>query len=288
MPAALAEARKNLDNPPRIYTEIAIEQIDGNRDFFRTAVPSAFPTVTDKALLAEFKQANDAVIAALDDYKKWLQERSAEAVERRLRHRRGDVPEEARRRRDDRRCRSTSCWRSPRRICGRTRRRSPTPPASSIRSGRRCRCSRRCRPTIRRPSKLLSTTQGELDALGRFMTDHHLDHDPEGRAGHGPGNAAVPARDDERVDGHSRPVRDGGDRGVLQHDAARSEGVREGDARVHDAVVLRGDLERVGARGLAGPLSAVPLRASSFRPTSARCSARRPTAKGGRTTASRW
>ena len=73
MPATLAEARKNLDNPPRIYTEIAIEQIDGNRDFFRTAVASAFPTVTDKALLAEFKQANDAVIAAFDDYKKWLQ-----------------------------------------------------------------------------------------------------------------------------------------------------------------------------------------------------------------------
>ena len=34
MPNALAEARKNLDNPPRIYTEIAIEQLDGNRDFF--------------------------------------------------------------------------------------------------------------------------------------------------------------------------------------------------------------------------------------------------------------
>ena len=72
MPATLAEARKNLDNPPRVYTEIAIEQIDGNRDFFRTAVAKAFPTVTDKALLDEFKQANGAVIAAFDDYKKWL------------------------------------------------------------------------------------------------------------------------------------------------------------------------------------------------------------------------
>ena len=28
MPATLAEARKNLDNPPRIYTEIAIEQLE--------------------------------------------------------------------------------------------------------------------------------------------------------------------------------------------------------------------------------------------------------------------
>jgi uncharacterized protein (DUF885 family) len=74
MPAALAEARKNLDNPPRIYTEIAIEQMDGNRGFFETAVASAFPGVTDKTLLAEFKTANDAVIAALADYKKWLQD----------------------------------------------------------------------------------------------------------------------------------------------------------------------------------------------------------------------
>lgn len=74
MPAVLAEARKHLQNPPRIYTEIAIEQMDGNRGFFQTAVASAFPTVSDKALLAEFKQANDAVIAAMADYKKWLQD----------------------------------------------------------------------------------------------------------------------------------------------------------------------------------------------------------------------
>ena len=74
MPAALAEARKNIENPPRVYTEIAIEQIDGNRGFFSNAVATAFPEVTDKALLAEFKTANDAVIAAFGDYKKWLQE----------------------------------------------------------------------------------------------------------------------------------------------------------------------------------------------------------------------
>ena len=72
MPAALAEARNNLEAPPRIYTEIAIEQMDGNRGFFETAVATAFPTVTDKTLLAEFKQANDGVIAALNDYKTWL------------------------------------------------------------------------------------------------------------------------------------------------------------------------------------------------------------------------
>lgn len=72
MPNALAEARKNLDNPPRVYTEIALDQIDGNRDFFDQDVPEAVADVTDGALRAEFKTTNDAVIAALNDYKIWL------------------------------------------------------------------------------------------------------------------------------------------------------------------------------------------------------------------------
>ncbi|MEN3340544.1 MAG: hypothetical protein V7647_4220 [Acidobacteriota bacterium] len=73
MPAVLTEARKNLENVPRIYTQIAIDQLDGNREFFRKAVPEAFTAVTDQTLLAEFKTTNDAVIAALADYKAWLQ-----------------------------------------------------------------------------------------------------------------------------------------------------------------------------------------------------------------------
>ncbi len=74
MPAALAAARKNLENPPRIYTQIAIDQLDGNRAFFKDAVANAFPDVKDPALLEEFRKANDAVIAALGEYKKWLED----------------------------------------------------------------------------------------------------------------------------------------------------------------------------------------------------------------------
>jgi uncharacterized protein (DUF885 family) len=74
MPAALLEARKNIENPPQIYTQIAIEQIDGNRSFFESAVPGGFKDVKDQPLLDEFKKTNDAVIAALVDYKKWLQD----------------------------------------------------------------------------------------------------------------------------------------------------------------------------------------------------------------------
>jgi uncharacterized protein (DUF885 family) len=73
MPASLELARANLANPVRVYTEIAIEQIDGNIGFFRDDVPAAFTAVTDKALLADFKASNDAVIAALGSYKTFMQ-----------------------------------------------------------------------------------------------------------------------------------------------------------------------------------------------------------------------
>lgn len=74
MPSALMEARKNLENPPRIYTEIAIEQIDGSISFFKNDVPAAFQDVTDDSLIFQFGIANAGVIAALDDYKTYLQE----------------------------------------------------------------------------------------------------------------------------------------------------------------------------------------------------------------------
>ncbi len=73
MPATLQQARVNIDHAVPIYTQIAIEQIDGNISFFKKDVPAAFAEVTDKALLSEFKQANDGVIAALDSYKTLLQ-----------------------------------------------------------------------------------------------------------------------------------------------------------------------------------------------------------------------
>ena len=73
MPAMLVEARRNLVSPPRVYTEIAIQQLDGNRAFFDTAVVDAFSGVTDAALVADFTQARKAVMQALADYKQWLQ-----------------------------------------------------------------------------------------------------------------------------------------------------------------------------------------------------------------------
>jgi len=73
IPAFLGEARKSLDQPVKIFTEIAIEQIDGNVAFFRNDVPAAFNEVKDKELLAEFAQTNSGVMLALASYKSWLQ-----------------------------------------------------------------------------------------------------------------------------------------------------------------------------------------------------------------------
>jgi uncharacterized protein (DUF885 family) len=72
MPSLLAVARANLKNPPRVYTEIAIEQLPGIVGFFEQDVPAAFADAQDAALKAEFAQTNAAVIAALKSYLDWL------------------------------------------------------------------------------------------------------------------------------------------------------------------------------------------------------------------------
>ncbi len=72
MPQALLEARKNLKNPPKIYTEIALEQIDGLVSFFQNDVPAAFAGATDAGAKADFARSNAAVIEALKSYGAWM------------------------------------------------------------------------------------------------------------------------------------------------------------------------------------------------------------------------
>lgn len=72
MPAALAAARRNLKNPPKIYTEIALEQLPDIISFFQNDVPDAFKAAKDPATITEFRKTNAAVIAALESYQNWL------------------------------------------------------------------------------------------------------------------------------------------------------------------------------------------------------------------------
>jgi uncharacterized protein (DUF885 family) len=173
MPAALAEARTNLENPPRIYTQIAIDQLDGNRSFFQAAVPEAFKDVKDKALLDEFKTANDAVIAALADYKKWLQSdllersngdfafgedtyRKKLAADEMIEVPLDDLLATAER---DLKKNQAAFAAAAKHI---DPKRSPEQVLAVVEADH---------PP---PDKLLSTTQAELEAIGRFMSDHHI------------------------------------------------------------------------------------------------------------------
>jgi uncharacterized protein (DUF885 family) len=72
MPAVLAAARANLQNPPRIYTEIALEQLPDIISFFQNDVPAAFAGASDPALKAAFAKSNGAVIEGLRSYANWL------------------------------------------------------------------------------------------------------------------------------------------------------------------------------------------------------------------------
>jgi len=173
MPAVLQEARKNIEHAPRIYTQIAIDQIDGNRSFFQTAVPGAFKDVTDKALLEEFTKTNDAVIAALGDYKKWLQTdllkrstgdfafggetyRKKLAADEMIDAPLDDLLALADR---DLKKNQASFIETAKLI-------DPKPAPQQVLAS-----IQRDHPPA---AGLLSTTQQELDAIGRFMTDHHI------------------------------------------------------------------------------------------------------------------
>jgi len=173
MPEVLAEARRNLQNPPRIYTEIAIEQLDGNQQFFRSAVVEAFAGVNDPALQAEFRKTNDAVIAGLGEYKTWLQKdllpRSngnfaygADLYRRKLSaDEMIDTPLV-----DLLRAAEANLRQNQAAFAQAARRIDPTKPPLEVLES-----LQRDHPA---PDKLLATTQAELDALGGFMTEHHI------------------------------------------------------------------------------------------------------------------
>ncbi|MBV9086347.1 MAG: DUF885 domain-containing protein [Acidobacteriaceae bacterium] len=72
MPKVFDDARHNLENPPKVFTEVALEQLPGIVSFFQHDVPDAFNAVKDPAVLSEFRSTNAAVIVALQNYEKWL------------------------------------------------------------------------------------------------------------------------------------------------------------------------------------------------------------------------
>jgi uncharacterized protein (DUF885 family) len=72
-PKYFATARSNLKNVPKIYTQIALEQLPGTISFFEKDVPLAFAAAKDPGTKAAFAESNARAIATLKDFQKWLQ-----------------------------------------------------------------------------------------------------------------------------------------------------------------------------------------------------------------------
>jgi uncharacterized protein (DUF885 family) len=71
IPAVVAQAKANLKNPPRVYTETAIEQTQGAISLIKEGLNETL----DKApkAKADLARAQDNAVSALNDYKAWLQ-----------------------------------------------------------------------------------------------------------------------------------------------------------------------------------------------------------------------
>lgn len=74
IPKMLATGEHNLENPPRAFVEIALQNTGGAVDFFKTAAPAAFAEVKDTGLQEAFGKANDEVIKALEHYQHFLKD----------------------------------------------------------------------------------------------------------------------------------------------------------------------------------------------------------------------
>ena len=72
-PRLFADARANLRDVPRIYTEIALEQLPGTIGFFEKDVPAAFSDATDPAVKSAFAESNAAAVRLLREYQGWLE-----------------------------------------------------------------------------------------------------------------------------------------------------------------------------------------------------------------------
>ncbi len=68
IPALLAQARNNLSDPPRVFTEVALEQLPGTVAFFENSVRQTFASVGDPQLQAEFASANKTAAEELRAY----------------------------------------------------------------------------------------------------------------------------------------------------------------------------------------------------------------------------
>ena len=74
IPRVLEAARQNISDPPKIYIQVALQQMPDTIAFFQNDVPEAFQEVRDPKLLAEFKASTDTAVKALSKYQNFMRQ----------------------------------------------------------------------------------------------------------------------------------------------------------------------------------------------------------------------
>ena len=74
IPRMLHDARTNLENPPRAYTEIAVDQSAGLVRFLANLVPAQVKGIHDPVLQMEFDHHLAQAVSAANDFHDWLKE----------------------------------------------------------------------------------------------------------------------------------------------------------------------------------------------------------------------
>ncbi|NOK16486.1 DUF885 domain-containing protein [Corallococcus carmarthensis] len=74
VPEVFAAAPANLQNPPKLWTEIALEQAKGTRSLYAQTLPQAFAPVQDAALQEAFKKEQARCLEAIDGYIRFLKD----------------------------------------------------------------------------------------------------------------------------------------------------------------------------------------------------------------------
>ncbi|MFY1829715.1 DUF885 domain-containing protein [Myxococcus fulvus] len=74
VPELFSAAQAALNNPPRIWTDIAIQQAQGTRALYAQTLPQAFAPVKDAGLNQAFQREQARCLAAIDAYIRFLRE----------------------------------------------------------------------------------------------------------------------------------------------------------------------------------------------------------------------
>ncbi len=72
-PDLLASARANVQNPPPVFTRVAISQVQAELGFLQNDLPQAVEGARDAAIKAEFQQVNQQAIASFQQFLDYLQ-----------------------------------------------------------------------------------------------------------------------------------------------------------------------------------------------------------------------